>query len=174
MTSRLTLLCSLMTLAWFLTTHILEYTSITTCRSTSPHLWWLVFGILCTIYLMLLEIVALGFIVLVLAPILFVSSRVLEIHHTILICSPDILEYPSNLRWSSPLAASQYDQPGDRQVTEIGRRPYPTRYIHTTTTRRCKICFGRNIPLLSPKTYEQFSTSFQTPERFPKKEGFHS
>jgi hypothetical protein len=55
---------------------------------------------------MLLEIVILGFVVLVLAPILFVSPRVLEIHYAMLICAPDILEYPSNLRWSSPLAAS--------------------------------------------------------------------
>ena len=73
-----------MTLSWFLTAHILEYTSINTCRHSSPHLWWLVFGILCTMYLMVLQVVLLGFIVLVLAPILFVSFRVLGIHCAIL------------------------------------------------------------------------------------------
>ncbi|KDR75897.1 hypothetical protein GALMADRAFT_68821 [Galerina marginata CBS 339.88] len=70
--SRLTLLSSLMTLSWFLTAHILEYTSINTCRHTSPHLWWLVFGILCIMYLMVLEVVLLGLVVLVIAPILFI------------------------------------------------------------------------------------------------------
>lgn len=63
-----------MTLSWFLTAHILEYTSIQTCRVTSPHLWWLIFGILCIMYLMVLEVVLLGLLVLVIAPILFVSS----------------------------------------------------------------------------------------------------
>ncbi|KAF8973274.1 hypothetical protein BDZ97DRAFT_2070350 [Flammula alnicola] len=70
--SRLTLLSSLMTLSWFLTAHILEYSSINTCRHSSPHLWWLVFGILCIMYLMVLEVVLLGLVVLVIAPILFI------------------------------------------------------------------------------------------------------
>ncbi|KAJ2922722.1 hypothetical protein H1R20_g14362, partial [Candolleomyces eurysporus] len=70
--SRLTLFSSLLTLSWFLTAHILQYTSLNTCRHTSPHLWWLTFGILCIMYVMVLEVLLLGFIVLVLAPILFV------------------------------------------------------------------------------------------------------
>ena len=72
--SSLTLLSSLMTLTWFLTAHILEYTSVHTCRHSSPHLWWLTFGILCIMYLMVLEVLLLGFIVLIVAPILFVSA----------------------------------------------------------------------------------------------------
>ena len=143
-----------MTLTWFLTTHILEYSSINTCRPTSPHLWWLVFGILCTMYLMLLEVVILGFVVLVLAPILFVSSRVFEIYYAMLICASDILEYPSILRWSTSLTASQYDQPRNRQATENDSRPYPTCHIHSAATRRCKVCFGRNTSLLSPYNYK--------------------
>ncbi|KAF8200813.1 hypothetical protein BJ912DRAFT_947237 [Pholiota molesta] len=70
--SRLTLLSSLITLSWFLTAHILEYSSINTCRHSSPHLWWLVFGILCIMYLMVLELVLLGVIVLIITPILFI------------------------------------------------------------------------------------------------------
>ncbi|KAG6900749.1 hypothetical protein C0993_002173 [Termitomyces sp. T159_Od127] len=69
--SRLTLFSSLLTLSWFLTAHILAYTSISTCRQSSPHIWWLVFGILCLMYLMILEVVVLGFVVFVVAPILF-------------------------------------------------------------------------------------------------------
>ncbi|KAG2015559.1 RING-7 protein [Coprinopsis cinerea AmutBmut pab1-1] len=69
---RLSLFLSLVTLSWFLTAHILQYTSLNTCRYTSPHVWWLTFGILCIMYLMVLEVILLGFIVLVVAPILFV------------------------------------------------------------------------------------------------------
>lgn len=68
--SRLTLLSSLLTLSWFLTAHILEYTSINTCRRSSPHIWWLTFGILCLMYLMVLEVVLLGIVVFIVAPIL--------------------------------------------------------------------------------------------------------
>ncbi|KAH6913817.1 hypothetical protein BKA70DRAFT_1094838 [Coprinopsis sp. MPI-PUGE-AT-0042] len=75
--SRLTLFCSLITLSWFLTAHILEYTSLSTCRHAAPHLWWLVFGCLCIMYLMLLEVVVLGFIVLIVAPILFIFWNIL-------------------------------------------------------------------------------------------------
>ncbi|TFK20950.1 hypothetical protein FA15DRAFT_672988 [Coprinopsis marcescibilis] len=70
--ARLSMCSSLITLSWFLTAHIIQYTSLNTCRYTSPHLWWLTFGILCIMYLMVLEVILLGFIVLVVAPILFV------------------------------------------------------------------------------------------------------
>ncbi|KAJ7045527.1 hypothetical protein C8F04DRAFT_940014 [Mycena alexandri] len=69
--SRLSILSSLITLSWFLTAHILEYTSIHTCRFSSPHLWWLTFGILCIMYLIVLEVVILGFVVFIVAPIVF-------------------------------------------------------------------------------------------------------
>jgi len=69
--SRLSILSSLITLSWFLTAHILEYTSVHTCRFTSPHVWWLTFGILCIMYLVVLEVVILGFVVFVVAPIIF-------------------------------------------------------------------------------------------------------
>lgn len=71
---RLTLLSSLITLSWFLTANILAYTSIETCRHAAPHLWWLIFAVLCIMYLIVLEVVLLGFVVLVVAPILFVSE----------------------------------------------------------------------------------------------------
>ncbi|KAF8625415.1 hypothetical protein AX15_005379 [Amanita polypyramis BW_CC] len=69
--SRLTLLSSLLTLSWFLTAHILEYTSVKTCRRTSPHLWWLLFGILSIMYLMILEVLILGIFVFVIGPIIY-------------------------------------------------------------------------------------------------------
>ncbi|TCD71238.1 hypothetical protein EIP91_011716 [Steccherinum ochraceum] len=71
--TRLSLLTSLISLSWFLTAHILEYTSTNTCRHTSPHLWWLTFGILCILYLMILEIFLLGLLVFILGPIIYVA-----------------------------------------------------------------------------------------------------
>ncbi|KAJ7647326.1 hypothetical protein FB45DRAFT_998488 [Roridomyces roridus] len=69
--SRLSILSSLFTLSWFLTAHILQYTSIHTCRFSSPHLWWLTFGILCIMYLVVLEVIILGVVVFLIAPIIF-------------------------------------------------------------------------------------------------------
>lgn len=67
---RLSLFSSLYSLTWFLTAHIMVYTSINRCRYSAPHLWWLVFGILCITYLMILEVVILGIIVFIIGPII--------------------------------------------------------------------------------------------------------
>ncbi|KAJ6499905.1 hypothetical protein C8R47DRAFT_970689 [Mycena vitilis] len=75
--SRLSILSSLITLSWFLTAHILEYTTIHTCRFSSPHIWWLTFGILCIMYLVVLEVIVLGFVVFVIAPIVFLFWNIL-------------------------------------------------------------------------------------------------
>ncbi|EJF65285.1 hypothetical protein DICSQDRAFT_132851 [Dichomitus squalens LYAD-421 SS1] len=75
--SRLTLLTSFLTLAWFLTAHVLEYTSVNSCRLSSPHLWWLTFALLCTLYLMVLEIFLLGLLVFVLGPVLYIMYNIL-------------------------------------------------------------------------------------------------
>ncbi|KAF7792397.1 hypothetical protein EIP86_003434 [Pleurotus ostreatoroseus] len=71
MYNRLSMITSAMTLVWFLTAHILEYTSVNTCRFDAPHLWWLTFGILCILYLMILEIFLLGLLVFILGPVIF-------------------------------------------------------------------------------------------------------
>ncbi|KAF9268875.1 hypothetical protein L218DRAFT_984200 [Marasmius fiardii PR-910] len=65
---RLSLFSSLYSLSWFLTAHILVYTSVNTCRWSSPHLWWLVFSILCITYLMILEVVVLGLVIFIIGP----------------------------------------------------------------------------------------------------------
>ncbi|KDQ53480.1 hypothetical protein JAAARDRAFT_39160 [Jaapia argillacea MUCL 33604] len=75
--SRLSLLSSMMTLTWFLTAHILEYTSVNTCRHSSPHLWWLTFGILCIMYFAVLEVVILGLVVFIIGPIIFLLWNIL-------------------------------------------------------------------------------------------------
>lgn len=70
--NRLSLFSSLFSLTWFLTAHILIYTSLKTCRFSSPHIWWLVFGILCITYLMILEVILLSLVVFVFAPGTFI------------------------------------------------------------------------------------------------------
>ncbi|KAG7098543.1 hypothetical protein E1B28_000479 [Marasmius oreades] len=65
---RLSLFSSLYSLSWFLTAHILVYTSVNSCRWSSPHLWWLVFSILCITYLMILEVVVLGLVIFIIGP----------------------------------------------------------------------------------------------------------
>ncbi|KAK0485966.1 hypothetical protein IW261DRAFT_1453018 [Armillaria novae-zelandiae] len=70
---KLTLFSTLFSFSWFLTAHILIYTSVDSCRLSSPLIWWLVFGILCITYLMVVEVIILGLIVFLIAPILFGS-----------------------------------------------------------------------------------------------------
>lgn len=65
------------TLTWFLTAHILEYTSVNSCRLSAPFVWWLTFGILCTMYLLVLEVVLFGFLVFMVLPFIMVSPAML-------------------------------------------------------------------------------------------------
>ena len=69
---RLSLMGSTFTLIWFVLAQIFLYSSIKTCRQSSPHLWWLTFGLLSVMYLMILEVVIVAILVFVVGPILFV------------------------------------------------------------------------------------------------------
>ncbi|RDX55154.1 hypothetical protein OH76DRAFT_1340132, partial [Lentinus brumalis] len=75
--ARVSLFTSFIGLAWFLAAHVLEYTSVNTCRTAAPHVWWLTFGILCTLYLMILEIFLLGLLVFILGPVLFLMYNII-------------------------------------------------------------------------------------------------
>jgi hypothetical protein len=72
--SSLSTLSSILTLSWFVVAHVLEATSISTCRHTSPHIWWLVFGLLCIVYLMIFRVVIVAIFVLIITPAVFVSA----------------------------------------------------------------------------------------------------
>jgi len=63
---------STFTLVWFVLVQILLYGSASTCRRTSPHLWWLTFGVLSVMYVMILEVILVAILVFVVGPILFV------------------------------------------------------------------------------------------------------
>ncbi|KAJ3538011.1 hypothetical protein NM688_g6581 [Phlebia brevispora] len=75
--NRVSMLTSALTLVWFLTAHILEYTSVNSCRFEAPHLWWLTFGILCILYVMILEIFLLGLLVFILGPVIFLFWNII-------------------------------------------------------------------------------------------------
>ncbi|KAI0699246.1 hypothetical protein BC835DRAFT_1503405 [Cytidiella melzeri] len=77
---RLNILSNTLSMVWFLAAHVFEYSSVTTCRHSSPHLWWLTFGILCILYLMLLEIVLIGLVIFIVGPVLFL------IYNIVLLC----------------------------------------------------------------------------------------
>ncbi|KAJ4483421.1 hypothetical protein J3R30DRAFT_3284694 [Lentinula aciculospora] len=106
---RLSLFSSMYSLTWFLTAHILVYTSIKTCRFSSPHIWWLVFGILCITYLMILEVIILGLIVFVFAPVVFLMWNILLVcigRHPLQnphMIKPEIGKLPKNLVERIPL-----------------------------------------------------------------------
>ncbi|CAL1707571.1 unnamed protein product [Somion occarium] len=71
--NRLSVTTSLLSMVWFLTAHILAYTSVNTCRRSSPHIWYLTLGILCILYLMVLEIFILGLLVFILGPVVYLA-----------------------------------------------------------------------------------------------------
>lgn len=125
-----------MTLSWVVTAQILVYTSLKTCRMTSPHLWWLLFGIICIMYLMVLEILILGIMVLIIAPILFVS--LLDSYESALIYRltkfPGVLEHLPNLHRPPPTSESRY-QTRDRQITKVHRRAHTTCHVHPSSSR---------------------------------------
>lgn len=161
--SRLTLLSSLMTLTWFLTAHILEYTSVHTCRHSSPHLWWLTFGILCIMYLMVLEVLLLGFIVLIVAPILFVFWNIflicigrhpLQNPHMI---KPEIGKLPKSVVDRIPLV--MYIPPPPNSASERPNIPgpshsYPPKISAESRPPKHRFKFFRKIPLLAEKKGE--------------------
>jgi hypothetical protein len=70
----ITTLLSLLSIIWFIASHILVYTSINTCRKSSPHLWWLAFGIMSIAYLLIAEVLLVIFFLFFFVPVLLVSK----------------------------------------------------------------------------------------------------
>ncbi|KAI9442227.1 hypothetical protein H4582DRAFT_2109891 [Lactarius indigo] len=107
--ARLSLLGSTFTLVWFVLSQIFVYSSTNTCRHSSPHLWWLTFGVLSVMYLMILEVVLVAILVFVVGPILFLFWSILLLclgrhpsqnpHHF----TPDIGQVPRSVVDKLPL-----------------------------------------------------------------------
>ncbi|TFK54206.1 hypothetical protein OE88DRAFT_1625140 [Heliocybe sulcata] len=77
--SRMSFLSSLLTVTWFVIAHILAYTSVNTCRHAAPHIWWLTFGILCTMYLAVVEVILFGLVVFVIGPLILLFYNIILI-----------------------------------------------------------------------------------------------
>jgi len=75
--ARITTLNSLFSLVWFIVAHAFLYGSFTTCRITSPHLWWAVFGIVCIGYIVVAEVFIVGFLVFILVPLVFLMLNII-------------------------------------------------------------------------------------------------
>ena len=139
----LSVLTSALSLVWFLTAHILEYTSVNTCRHAAPHLWWLTFGILCILYFMILEIFLLGLLVFILGPVLFVSLRrsspFCALTNAIADCM--VCLCAAYLRYRPPLPRPPPPWPTRappryRQIVQVGSRRYSACFVHPTSARR--------------------------------------
>jgi hypothetical protein len=145
MYSRLALLSSLLTLTWFLTAHIFEYTSTKTCRLTSPHLWWLVFGILSIMYLVVLEVLILGVFVFVVGPILYLVWSLILIalgRHPLQnpnVINPEISKLPSSAVDRIPLVMYIPPPPIGFNVDELTKPEvaysYPPKPVSKPTSR---------------------------------------
>lgn len=72
--SYLTTLISLMVLVHFIITNVLIFSSTKTCRVTSPHLWWASLSMLIITYMLVLELIVIGFSIFVIMPIIFVRT----------------------------------------------------------------------------------------------------
>ncbi|KAI8992989.1 hypothetical protein BD414DRAFT_482963 [Trametes punicea] len=117
--ARLSLFESFLSLAWFLTAHVLAYTSVNTCRLSAPHLWWLTFGILCILYVLILEIFLLGLLVFILGPVLYLVWNIvllclgrhpLQNPHYI---KPEIGQLPKSIVQQIPLVLYIPPPPGE-------------------------------------------------------------
>ncbi|CAE6413527.1 unnamed protein product [Rhizoctonia solani] len=63
-------------LVWFVTANILLYGSLTTCRYTSPYIWWLTFALLCLGYLVVAEMILVALVVFVIGPLVYVTINI--------------------------------------------------------------------------------------------------
>jgi hypothetical protein len=70
----ITTMLSLLSIIWFIASHVLVYTSLNTCRQTSPHLWYLAFGIMSIAYLLIAEVLIVVLFLFFFVPILLVSA----------------------------------------------------------------------------------------------------
>ncbi|KAI0645735.1 hypothetical protein C8Q79DRAFT_1001261 [Trametes meyenii] len=117
--ARVSVFTTFLTLAWFLTAHVLAYTSVNTCRLSSPHLWWLTFGIMSILYVMMLEIFLLGLLVFVVGPFIYLAWNIfllclgrhpLQNPHYI---KPDIGKLPKAIVQQIPLVLYIPPPPGE-------------------------------------------------------------
>jgi len=156
---RLSLMGSTFTLVWFVLVQILLYSSASVCRRASPHLWWLTFGVLSVMYVMILEVVVVAILVFVVGPILFLFWSILLLclgrhpsqnpHHF----TPDIGQVPRAIVDKLPLVLyipPPPDQPSKPVTLPPDLHTYPPK--SSTSRRRFRLLpFRRRAASASDK-----------------------
>jgi hypothetical protein len=176
---RLSLMGSTFTLVWFVLVQILLYSSTDTCRQSSPHLWWLTFGVLSVMYVMILEVVLVAILVFVVGPILFV--RLITDFLLVLADSyAAILEYPAALSRPPPITKPTSFHTRHRTSPAGCRRQTPASDLHPSSTRST-IKTGDDsirlahiptqVPFLAPPLFLAVSTTGSIRQQYSK--GWH-
>ncbi|GAW01556.1 c3hc4 type (ring finger) zinc finger containing protein [Lentinula edodes] len=119
MFKRLSSISLMYSIYWFLTAYILAYSSIKTCRLASPHLWWLIVAIYCTMYLkgMCLHLIGLVLALVFLIWRLFLLCIGRRPSQNSQMIKPDIGKLPKNLVDRIPLVV-YIPTPPDASPTE--------------------------------------------------------
>ena len=137
--TRLGNLADCLGIVWFLTAHILVYTSVKTCRFAAPHLWWLSFSILCILYFMILEVFLVGLVVFIFWPVFYVRAVRLHLgHYADYLESVAHLEYIPPLYWQTSSTANT-SQARDRKTIEIRRRSDSSCSVHPHPSGRRRL-----------------------------------
>lgn len=92
---------SLLAITHFLITNVLVFSSTKSCRVSSPHLWWSTFSMLCLTYIIILEVLIIGFTIFIIMPIIFVSDVNSNLFGSFSRGCADRLEHPPNYDWTS-------------------------------------------------------------------------
>ncbi|EGO00048.1 hypothetical protein SERLA73DRAFT_180442 [Serpula lacrymans var. lacrymans S7.3] len=159
--ARLSLFSSIITLTWFLTAHILEYTSINTCRQSAPHVWWLTFAILCTMYITVLEVFFFGLLVFIVLPtvllfyniaLLCLGRHPLQNPHYI---KPEVKKLPKSLVDRIPLVIYIPPPPDDPFPGPIpipkSAHSYPPKPVSAVRNMKRRFAFLRKVSLPKKK-----------------------
>ncbi|GJE92241.1 hypothetical protein PsYK624_083940 [Phanerochaete sordida] len=161
--SRLGNLTDMLGIVWFLTAHILVYTSVKTCRFAAPHLWWLSFSILCILYFMILEVFLVGLIVFIFWPVAYLTWNIFLLcigRHPVqrMPMRPEIGKVPKSLVDQIPLVLYIPPPPEDETKGKDNEEstpsiPYTYPPVNKPTPKKRRFAFLRrsNKPKKSEK-----------------------
>ncbi|CAE6469365.1 hypothetical protein ACGC1H_000037 [Rhizoctonia solani] len=146
-------------LVWFVTANILIYGSLTTCRYTSPYIWWLTFSLLCLGYLVIAEMVLVALVVFVIGPLVYVAINI------VLVCmgrhpirpgvgmaqiNPDVPKMPRTMVDRIPLVmyipTTTTTEPAAPEPTHV--YPPPTSKTTPAATKRRFFFFKKRAKML--------------------------
>ncbi|KZV66909.1 hypothetical protein PENSPDRAFT_755353 [Peniophora sp. CONT] len=128
--ARLSAISTIFTFAWFILAHIFVYTSVDSCRLSSPHIWWLTFALLCVMYISVIEVLLIALIVFIVGPLIALGITIILIlmgRHPIQTANqirPDINKLPKEFVDLIPLVVF-IPPPPDEPVTSPIAIPAP-------------------------------------------------